>query len=98
MSDGSGSTSVWAGRWRTGVITLAALIVGRWNPVRSALMAVFFGFVTQMASQVQMLSTSLPSRFLLMLPYVFTIVAVAGLIGRSRGPAADGIAYTKENG
>lgn len=78
-----------------GFIALAALIMGRWHPVRAALMAVFFGFVTQLATQLQTLNTPMPSQFLLMLPYLATIVAVAGLIGRSRGPAADGVPYTK---
>ena len=76
-------------------MALAALIMGRWHPVRAALMAVFFGFVTQLATQLQSLSTPMPSQFLLMLPYIATVIAVAGLIGRSRGPAADGVPYTK---
>ncbi len=78
-----------------GFIALAAVIMGRWHPVQATLMALFFGFVVQMASQLQTLQTPVPSQFLLMLPYVATIVAVAGLIGRSRPPAADGIPYTK---
>ena len=78
-----------------GFIALAALIMGRWNPVRAAAMAVFFGFVTQLASQLQTLNTPMPSQFLLMLPYLATIIAVAGLIGRTRAPAADGVPYTK---
>ena len=78
-----------------GFIALAALIMGRWHPVRAALMAVFFGFVTQLASQMQTLQTPMPSQFLLMLPYLATIIAVAGLIGRVRAPAADGVPYTK---
>ncbi|HYP45985.1 MAG TPA: ABC transporter permease [Propionibacteriaceae bacterium] len=78
-----------------GFIALAALIMGRWHPVYAALMALFFGFVTQMASQLQTLSTPMPSQFLLILPYVATIVAVAGLVGRVRPPAADGIPYEK---
>jgi simple sugar transport system permease protein len=78
-----------------GFIALAALIMGRWHPVYAALMGLFFGFVTQMASQLQTLSTPVPSQFLLLLPYVATIIAVAGLIGRTRAPAADGQAYVK---
>lgn len=78
-----------------GFIALAALIMGRWHPVRAAFMAVFFGFVTQLATQLQSLGTPMPSQFLLMLPYLATVVAVAGLIGRSRGPKADGVPYTK---
>jgi ABC-type uncharacterized transport system permease subunit len=78
-----------------GFIALAALIMGRWHPGLSAVMALFFGFVTQMASQLQTLSTPMPSQFLLILPYVATIIAVAGLVGRVRAPAADGIPYEK---
>jgi len=78
-----------------GFIALAALIMGRWHPVYAALMALFFGFVTQMASQLQTLSTPMPSQFLLILPYIATIIAVAGLVGRVRAPAADGVPYEK---
>ena len=78
-----------------GFIALAALIMGRWHPVLATLMCLFFGFVTQMASQLQTLSTPMPSQFLLILPYVATIIAVAGLVGRVRPPAADGIPYEK---
>ena len=79
----------------TGFIALAAVIMGRWHPGLAALMCLFFGFVTQMASQLQTLSTPMPSQFLLILPYVATIIAVAGLVGRVRPPAADGIPYEK---
>ena len=79
-----------------GFIALAALIMGRWHPVLAALMALFFGFVKQMASQLSTLNTPAPSQFLLMLPYIATIIAVAGLVGRVRGPAADGQPYVKE--
>jgi general nucleoside transport system permease protein len=78
-----------------GFIALAAVIMGRWRPVLATLMCLFFGFVTQMASQLQTLSTPMPSQFLLILPYVATIIAVAGLVGRVRPPAADGIPYEK---
>lgn len=78
-----------------GFIALAALIMGRWHPGWAAIMALFFGFVTQMASQMQSLSTPVPSQFLLLLPYLATIIAVAGLVGRVRAPAADGVPYEK---
>ena len=78
-----------------GFIALAAVIMGRWRPVLATLMCLFFGFVTQMASQLQTLNTPMPSQFLLMLPYLATIIAVAGLVGRVRPPAADGVAYEK---
>jgi ABC-type uncharacterized transport system permease subunit len=78
-----------------GFIALAALIMGRWRPVLATIMCLFFGFVTQMASQLQTLSTPMPSQLLLLLPYVATIIAVAGLVGRVRATAADGIPYEK---
>jgi simple sugar transport system permease protein len=78
-----------------GFIALAALIMGRWHPILAAVMAVFFGFVTQLGLQVQALSTPVPSNFLLLLPYVATIIAVAGVLGKSRAPAADGKPYVK---
>jgi simple sugar transport system permease protein len=78
-----------------GFIALAAVIMGRWHPVLASIMCLFFGFVTQMASQLQTLNTPMPSQFLLILPYVATIIAVAGLVGRVRPPAADGIPFEK---
>ncbi|MGL5406545.1 MAG: ABC transporter permease [Propionibacteriaceae bacterium] len=78
-----------------GFIALAALIMGRWHPVWAALMAVFFGFVTQLGSQLQTLNTPVPSEFMKMLPYIATIIAVAGLVGRVKAPAADGQPYVK---
>ena len=79
-----------------GFIALAALIMGRWRPGLATVMALFFGFVVQMAGQLQTISTPMPSQFLIILPYVATIIAVAGLVGRVRGPAADGLPYVKE--
>ncbi|MEL4505169.1 ABC transporter permease [Luteococcus sp. H138] len=79
-----------------GFIALAALIMGRWHPVLAALMALFFGFVKQMASQLSAVGVAVPSQWLLMLPYLATIIAVAGLVGRVRPPAADGQPYIKE--
>lgn len=78
-----------------GFIALAAVIMGRWHPVWAALMALLFGFVTQMSSVLQSLGTPVPSQFLLILPYVATVIAVAGLIGRVRPPAADGQPFEK---
>lgn len=80
-----------------GFVALAALIMGRWRPGLAALMALFFGFVTQMASQLQAINTPMPSQFLLILPYIATIIAVAGLVGRVRAPAADGVPYVTDH-
>lgn len=79
-----------------GFIALAALIMGRWHPIWAALMAVFFGFVTQLGQTLNLLGSPIQSQFLLMLPYVATIIAVAGLVGRVRAPAADGVHFVKE--
>ena len=78
-----------------GFIALAALIMGRWHPVYAALMALFFGFVTQLGQTLNPLGSPIDSQFLLMLPYVATIIAVAGLVGRVRAPAADGEHFRK---
>jgi len=78
-----------------GFIALAALIMGRWKPGLAGLMALFFGFVSQLAGQMQILQTPLHSQFLLILPYIATVIAVAGLIGRVRAPKADGVNYVK---
>lgn len=80
-----------------GFIALAALIMGRWHPVLAAMMALFFGFVTQLGQTLNPLGSPIDSTFLLMLPYVATIIAVAGLVGRVRGPAADGQPFIKSS-
>lgn len=79
-----------------GFIALAALIMGRWHPVWAAIMALFFGFVTQLGQTLNPLGSPIDSQFLLMLPYIATIIAVAGLVGRVRAPAADGEHFVKE--
>lgn len=78
-----------------GFIALAAVIMGRWHPVLGAMMALFFGFVTQLGQNINPLGAPVPSTFLEMLPYVATIIAVAGLVGRVRAPAADGAHFVK---
>ncbi|MFV0429449.1 MAG: ABC transporter permease [Arachnia sp.] len=78
-----------------GFIALAALIMGRWNPIMAAFMAIFFGFVTQLGQTLNPLGSPINSQFLLMLPYIATIIAVAGLVGRVRAPAADGDHFVK---
>lgn len=78
-----------------GFIALAALIFGRWSPVGALLAALFFGFADQLATYLSAINSSIPSEFLAMLPYLATIFAVAGLVGRVRAPAADGKPYIK---
>lgn len=78
-----------------GYIALAAVIFGRWDPVRATLAALLFGFATNLSGVLSVIGSPVPSQFMLMLPYVVTIIAVAGLVGHSRAPAADGIPYRK---
>jgi general nucleoside transport system permease protein len=87
---GSFNENMTAGK---GYIALAALIFGRWHPVGAFLAALLFGFTEELQTRLALLDTPIPSDFLLMLPYIVTIVVVAGLVGRSRPPAADGQPY-----
>ena len=76
-----------------GFIALAAMIFGRWHPVGALIAALVFGFSEQLNDYLALLDTPIPSEFLLMAPYVVTIVVVAGLVGRPRVPAANGQVY-----
>lgn len=78
-----------------GFIALAAVIFGRWDPIRATLAGLLFGFATNLQSVLGIIGSPVPSDFMLMLPYVVTIFAVAGLVGVSRAPAADGKPYIK---
>ena len=78
-----------------GYIALAAVIFGGWHPIRATLAALMFGFATNLGSALNTFGSPVPNDFLLMLPYLVTIFAVAGLVGRVRGPAAAGRPYIK---
>jgi len=78
-----------------GFIALAAVIFGRWDPIRATLAALLFGFATNLQNVLSIIGSPVPSEFMLMLPYIVTIFAVAGLVGLSRAPAADGKPYIK---
>jgi len=78
-----------------GFIALAAVIFGRWDPIRATLAALLFGFATNLQNLLTVLRTPIPSEFMLMLPYIVTIIAVAGFAGQIRGPAAAGKPYIK---
>jgi ABC-type uncharacterized transport system permease subunit len=73
-----------------GFIALAALIFGRWRPFGVLGAALLFGFVDATQSALSLTGGPIPSAFLGMFPYIVTIVAVAGLVGQARPPAADG--------
>jgi general nucleoside transport system permease protein len=92
-SVGSFDKGMTAGR---GFIALAAMIVGRWSPMGAFAAALVFGFADALQSVLAILNVPIPSQFLLMTPYVVTILVVAGVVGRARPPAADGKPYVKE--
>jgi simple sugar transport system permease protein len=79
-----------------GFIALAALIFGQWKPKGALLAALLFGFADALQSLLSILGAPIPSNFLLMTPYLVTIFAVAGLVGRARPPKADGVPYVKQ--
>jgi len=82
-----------------GFIALAALIFGKWRPVQTMLACLLFGFTEAIAIQLQGVrfgGEEIPNQFIQIIPYVLTIVVLAGFIGQSRAPRALGIPYQKE--
>ncbi|MFT4029029.1 MAG: ABC transporter permease [Protaetiibacter sp.] len=78
-----------------GFIALAAVIFGRWDPIRATLAALLFGFATQLQYVLSSIGSPVPGELMRMVPYLATVLAVAGLVGQSRAPAADGKPYIK---
>ena len=73
-----------------GFIALAALIFGKWTPIGAWGAALLFGFAEALQINIQQCGVDFPARFVGMLPYMVTIVVLAGFVGRSTPPAADG--------
>jgi simple sugar transport system permease protein len=83
-----------------GFIALAALIFGKWRPVQTMLACLLFGFTEAVAIQLQGVpigGEEIPNQFIQIIPYVLTIVVLAGFIGQSRAPRALGQPYQKES-
>ena len=79
-----------------GFIGLAAMIFGNWNPIGSFGAGMLFGFADAFGSKLSILGSVVPPQFMAMLPYIITMVVLAGLIGRGHAPAAEGTPYEKE--
>ncbi len=83
-----------------GFIALAAMIIGNWNPVGAMSASLLFGGATAFNNQLQsqsILNLSTNTQYIFgMIPYIITLIVVAGFIGKSRAPSADGIPYIKE--
>ncbi len=79
-----------------GFIALAAMIFGNWTPFGALASSLIFGFADVLQLKLQVLASAIPSDFLLMAPYLATMVVLAGVIGRAVPPAADGKAYEKQ--
>lgn len=81
-----------------GFIALAAMIFGNWTPLGAFASSLIFGFTDALQVKLQILigQVNIPSEFLLMLPYLVTMVALAGVVGRVNMPAADGAPYEKQ--
>ena len=84
---GSFAENMTAGR---GFIAIAIVVLGRWDPVRVAIAALAFGALTALQFLLQGLGLDVPYQLFLMLPYVVTLLALAGAVGRTRSPAALG--------
>ena len=78
-----------------GYIALAAMILGKWNPVGAMGAAVMFGFAQALARMLPNIEPAIPADLVSMIPYVVTIIAVAGFVGKSRAPAAENVPYVK---
>jgi simple sugar transport system permease protein len=78
-----------------GFIAIAVVALGRWNPLLVLLAAIFFGAAAALQFLLQAIGLELPYQFFLALPYVVTLLALAGRIGRARAPAALALAWPK---
>jgi general nucleoside transport system permease protein len=78
-----------------GFIGLAAMIFGKWNPFGAFSSSLIFGFADSLQVKLQILRVPIPSEFLLMAPYIVTMIILTGVVGRAIPPAADGQPYEK---
>jgi len=79
-----------------GFVALAVMIFGKWTPLGAWGAGLLFGLTSAIQTQIQFGGITIPHQFVGMLPYIITIVVLAGFVGRSRPPAAEGVPYEKE--
>ena len=79
-----------------GFIGLAAMIFGNWMPTGALGAGMLFGFADSLAGKLTILRIPIPPKFLEMAPYIVTMIVLAGVVGRTTAPAAEGIPYEKE--
>jgi simple sugar transport system permease protein len=79
-----------------GFIALAVVVFGKWDPLRVLGAALLFGFADALQFRFQAQGLGVPHQFLLMIPYVLTIIVLAGLVGKATYPAAICLPYLKE--
>ena len=78
-----------------GFIGLAAMIFGKWTPIGAFASSLIFGFADSLQVKLQILRVPIPTEFLLMAPYIVTMIILTGVVGRATPPAADGQPYEK---
>ena len=79
-----------------GFIGLAAMIFSKWTPIGGFIASLIFGLADALQVKMAILRVPIPSEFLLMAPYLVTIIVLSGVVGRAIPPAADGQPYVKE--
>jgi simple sugar transport system permease protein len=78
-----------------GFIGLAAMIFGKWTPIGAYTSSLIFGFADSLQVKLQILKVGIPPEFLLMAPYIVTMIVLTGVVGKAVAPAADGTPYEK---
>ena len=86
------SNNMSAGR---GYIAMAAMIFGKWNPLGAILASLLFAFGQAFADVSKTIGLPISQQFLTMIPYVLTLLALVGFVGKSKAPKASGLPYEK---
>lgn len=79
-----------------GFIALAAMIFGKWSPIGAWIAVLLFASAESLQVNMQILGIKIPNQFVGMLPYLLTMIVLAGVVGRATSPAADGVPYEKQ--